>query len=137
MLPGQPHGWRVSPLPVLDRTVFQELREGVAQQLPTLASIYRTFDSNAERLIDEIAVESGAPRAKLLHTLKGSAAMMGASRIAKLASDLQEAYAFMPAHAMSDGIRQLERELFDFRGAISAHLESLGWSPPARSEPVS
>lgn len=78
-------------LPTLDAEVFYELRDSVARKPGTLAALYATFFSNAVRLIGAVAAaESVETREKSLHALKGSAGMMDAARMARLAGDLQE-----------------------------------------------
>jgi HPt (histidine-containing phosphotransfer) domain-containing protein len=116
----------VNTLPALDPEVFDELHNGVYQSSSTVASLYRTFTDNAARLIAMLmAAESGSARQKTLHTLKGSAEMMGAARIARLAADLQQRCATLDADALTDAIQQLDQELAQMRQAVDAQLAKL------------
>jgi HPt (histidine-containing phosphotransfer) domain-containing protein len=99
-------------LPTLDAEVFCELQEGVAQKPGAMAALYGTFFSNAARLIGAFAAADPAvTREKTLHALKGSAGMMGAARMARLAADLQEASATMSDHTVRSAVAQLQLEL--------------------------
>jgi HPt (histidine-containing phosphotransfer) domain-containing protein len=116
----------VNTLPALDREVFDELHEGVCGQSKTIASLYGTFLNNAEHLIETLrATEPDTVREKTLHTLKGSAAMMGATRIARLAADLQHRSAALDEQALQEAVEHLSSELADVRQAINAQLASL------------
>ncbi len=112
-------------LPTLDAEVFYELRDSVARKPGTLAALYATFFSNAVRLIGAVAAaESVETREKSLHALKGSAGMMGAARMARLAADLQEACATMSVHTLRSGIAQLQLELEVVRRDVDSLLRS-------------
>lgn len=113
--------------PVLDAGLFQELRESLGNELPVVAGIYTRFLGNTARSIEESRRQTGAVRAATLHTLKGSAAMVGATRIAGVAGRLQETLVHAPAEVAAAALVELESELTRFRGALSAHLESLGY----------
>jgi HPt (histidine-containing phosphotransfer) domain-containing protein len=119
-------GAAVSTLPTLDAEVFYELHDGVCQQLTTLALLYDTFLNNAARLIAALqTAESSTLREKTLHALKGSAAMMGAARVARLAADLQQACATMRDDTLQHWIEQIAVELDETRRAVDARLASL------------
>jgi HPt (histidine-containing phosphotransfer) domain-containing protein len=121
----------VSTLAGIDPEVFNEIYESVGEQVSTVASLYDTFINNALRLIAALkASESDAAREKTLHTLKGSAAMMGAARIARLAGDLQQTCATMPAETLRDFIDQLDAEVDLMRRAVEAQLAALGQGRP-------
>jgi HPt (histidine-containing phosphotransfer) domain-containing protein len=119
----------VTTLPRLDAEVFNELYESVCEQPNTVASLYDTFLNNAVRLIAALqTAESRTVREKTLHTLKGSAAMMGAARVAQLADDLQQTCATMEAETLQKWIEQIDTELDETRRAVDAQLASLGTS---------
>jgi HPt (histidine-containing phosphotransfer) domain-containing protein len=119
----------VSTLAGIDPEVFNEIYESVGEQVSTVASLYDTFINNALRLIAALkASESDAAREKTLHTLKGSAAMMGAARVAQLADDLQQTCATMEAETLRKWIEQIDTELDETRRAVDAQLASLGTS---------
>lgn len=119
----------MTTLPKLDADVFAELYESVCEQPKTVAALYDTFFDNAVRLIAALqTVESCGAREKTLHTLKGSAAMMGAAHIARLASDLQQTCATMQDDTLEKWIRQLDIELHEMRRLVATRLASLGTS---------
>jgi HPt (histidine-containing phosphotransfer) domain-containing protein len=121
----------MSSLPILDQEMFQELQETTGPSPDSIATIYTTFTANASRTIASLPLETATARERKLHILKGSAAMVGASRIAKLASDLHAVCSDLPVHALEAGIRHLEDELGVFRRVIDARLERIASLPPA------
>jgi HPt (histidine-containing phosphotransfer) domain-containing protein len=117
----------VTTLPSLDQQAFDELYESVCEKPDTVASLYDTFLSNAVRLIESLhTADSRSIREKTLHALKGSAAMMGAARVARLAADLQETSATMQDETLQNWIEQIAIELDQTRRAVDARLASLG-----------
>jgi HPt (histidine-containing phosphotransfer) domain-containing protein len=60
---------------------------------------------------------------KTLHALKGSAGMVGASRLAALAARLQETTA--DRETLAGGIEDIQTELTRFHGALRAQLDSV------------
>jgi HPt (histidine-containing phosphotransfer) domain-containing protein len=121
----------MSSLPVLDPDVFQELQETIAQRPDSIATIYTTFMANALRVVTSLTLATVSVREQQLHVLKGSASMVGAARIAKLAGDLQAVCPHLPVQAMEAGIRRLEEELSAFRQAVNARLDRVHRGPPA------
>jgi HPt (histidine-containing phosphotransfer) domain-containing protein len=114
------------PARALDTELFQELRESLGNELDVVAGIYRRFMANAASSVEVSLRQSGAERASTLHTLKGSAAMVGATRVAALSGQLQESLLESPDDAAAAALRELEAELMRFRAALALHLESLG-----------
>lgn len=110
--------------PPLDLDVLRELRRSLGDQPGTIAAIYRRFLVNAAIHIGDLRSQSNAQRASTLHTLKGSAAMVGARRIAELAGRLQPLFHENPNHPAEDAIRDLENELTTFRSALAAHVDA-------------
>lgn len=121
----------MSSLPVLDQGVFQELQETIAQRPDSIATIYTTFMANALRVVASLTLETVTAREQQLHILKGSAAMVGAARIAELAGDLHAVCQHLPVQAMEAGIRRLEEEVSAFRHAVNAQLDRRARVPPA------
>jgi HPt (histidine-containing phosphotransfer) domain-containing protein len=109
---------------VLDAGVFQELQESLSQP-ELVAAVYRKFVENAAAFIGELRAQDAAARVDTLHTLKGSAAMMGANAMADLAAQLQEQGLSVQVEA---AIQQLASELEKFRAAVSGRLHALGTS---------
>jgi HPt (histidine-containing phosphotransfer) domain-containing protein len=121
----QPHD-DVPPL-VLDIELFQELRESLGNELEVVARLYERFLGSAANGLEELRRHAGTQRTATLHTLKGSAAMVGANRIAVVAARLQEALAHEPDEVVEAGINELEGELARFRLALTHHLSLLGY----------
>ena len=108
---------------VFDAAVFQELLESL--QTEAVVAIYRKFIENAAGFIDQLRAQDAAARVETFHTLKGSAAMMGANRMSELAAQLQAQGSTVQVEA---AIRQLKEELERFRGEVSSRLLALGAS---------
>jgi HPt (histidine-containing phosphotransfer) domain-containing protein len=111
---------------VLDRNVLRDLLESLAQPA-TVAALYRKFVGNAAAFIHELRAQDNDARMETLHTLKGSAAMMGAGRLAALAMQLQ-AQSQSSTVQVAQAIQALEAELAEFRVAATAQLLELGAS---------
>lgn len=110
----------------LDAAVFEELRDTLHGRLDVVANIYRKFLENASSYIGALRDLPQDTHAITLHTLKGSAAMVGASRIAALATRVHEALR-SPAQASDVSIPEFESELSMFRCVLAAHFDSLGY----------
>ena len=108
---------------VFDGAVFQELLESL--QIEVVAAIYRKFIENAAGFIGELREQDAAARIETFHTLKGSAAMLGANRISELAAQLQTQG---PSVQLEAATEQLKAELERFRGEASGRLLALGAS---------
>lgn len=113
---------------VFDTSVFQELLETLAGDLDLVVSIYRTFLSTAATLIGSLTVQNCATQTATLHTLKGSASMVGAERMALLAARLQQVAAKSVHPVIKTRIEELTGELAVFRSVINAHVQSCGYS---------
>lgn len=109
---------------VLDGAVFQELVESL-QNAGAVAAVYRKFVENAAGFIGELRDQDASARIETLHTLKGSAAMMGAKPMAALAAQLQSQGADVQVETAT---RQLTDELEKFREAVAARLQAMGIS---------
>ena len=109
---------------VLDDGVFQELIESLDSPA-TVATIYSKFLGNAATFICELATQEAAARVETLHTLKGSAAMLGANRMAALAAQLQKHLHGSPVQ-VEQAMRDLETELEQFRAVAAARLLAAG-----------
>jgi HPt (histidine-containing phosphotransfer) domain-containing protein len=108
---------------VFDAVVFQELVESL--QTEAAVAVYRKFLENAAAFIDELHQQNTDARLETFHTLKGSAAMMGANRMSELAAQLQAWGAGVQVEAAT---RQLKEELEKFRAAVASRLLELGAS---------
>lgn len=110
------------PSVVLDSTVLRELHRTFGNHRETVASLYAHFLVEAARHINVLRDRSSEARAMTLHTLKGSAAMMGAVRISALAASLLEASLRDPEQPREPAVRQLEEELAMFRHSLARHF---------------
>jgi HPt (histidine-containing phosphotransfer) domain-containing protein len=108
---------------VLDVGVFQDLLESL--QSEAAAAVYRKFIESAATFIDELRTQDAAARIETFHTLKGSAAMMGANRMSDLAARLQAQDSSVQIDA---AVEQLAGELEQFRAAVAGKLVALGGS---------
>jgi HPt (histidine-containing phosphotransfer) domain-containing protein len=106
----------------LDLTVLEELRGTFGGQSPVVANLYANFLTNAARYIEALRSQANDEQVATLHTLKGSAAMMGAVRISALAMRLHEASLHESGQTSESAIRQLEDELAMFRHALAVHF---------------
>ena len=113
--------------PVLDSSMFQELFETLAGDLDTVVSIYRTFFATTLTLIDSLPDQNSAAQARTLHTLKGSAAMLGAARLAQIAAGMQQVAANGGEPALDTRIADLGSELDRVRSEALSHALSLGY----------
>lgn len=110
----------------LDVTMFQDLLESLVEPA-AVAAVYRKFLGNAATFIRELTSQDAAARAETLHTLKGSAAMLGANRMSALAAQLQTELHGSPVQ-VEQAARQLEDELAAFRSAATERLLAAGSS---------
>jgi HPt (histidine-containing phosphotransfer) domain-containing protein len=109
---------------VLDASMFQDLLESLVAPA-AVAAIYRRFLDNAATFIRELASQGAAERVETLHTLKGSAAMLGATRLSALAAKLQ--YQLHGSIVqVEQAARELDDELAKFRAAAADRLLAAG-----------
>ena len=118
---------------VFDVVVFQELVESL--QTEAAAAVYRKFVENAAGFIDELSAQNTQARVETFHTLKGSAAMMGASRMSELAAKLEARAATVQVELAT---QLLKGELEKFRAALASRLLQIGASldPPRKATQV-
>jgi HPt (histidine-containing phosphotransfer) domain-containing protein len=105
---------------VLDTKLFNDLRRVVTRP-DAFDTMYRNFFGNAGKLIGALRDQEGTARRHTLHTLKGSAAMLGAKRLAALAACLQDEDLHSPT-LLAEAIEGLETELDSFRRVIAQHV---------------
>jgi len=109
---------------VLDASMFQDLLESLVAPA-AVAAVYRKFLENAATFIRGLASQDSAARIETLHTLKGSAAMMGANRISASAAQLQSQLHGSIVQ-VEQAAHQLEAELAKFRAAAEECLLAAG-----------
>lgn len=90
-----------------------------------VAALYRKFVLNAAQFIGELSHQDRGERIETLHTLKGSAAMLGAKRLALLAAGLQSEFPSSSVQ-VATAIEGLAGELAQFRAAAEDRLSALG-----------
>ena len=105
-----------STLPVLDLDVFNELHVVLGED--RVRSVYAKFLDSAVQRLGELKHQPREAGARTLHALKGSAGMVGASR---LAAYLEETLADSEIAAAVIG--DIERELTLFRGVLKVQLD--------------
>jgi HPt (histidine-containing phosphotransfer) domain-containing protein len=110
-------------VPVLDIGVFRELHVTLGSNTERVRNVYTKFLESAAKRIDELRQQPFAASLKTLHALKGSAGMVGASRLAALAARLQETTA--DRETLAGGIEDIQTELTRFHGALRAQLDSV------------
>ena len=109
---------------VLDVAVLQDLLASLTDPV-AVAALYRKFVVNAAEFIGELPHQDAAARIETLHTLKGSAAMLGAKSLAVLAAHRQ-AQAESSSIQVAQTIEELTAELAQFRAAAEAQLRAVG-----------
>lgn len=113
---------------VLDGAVFQELLESLSQP-EAVAAVYRKFVENAAGFIGELRGQNAAERIETLHTLKGSASMMGARNLAKWAVHWETQLKEEPSSVqVQQATEQLAGELGKFHTAAATRLLAVGAS---------
>ena len=109
---------------VLDVAVLHYLLASLNQPA-AVAAVYRKFVANATHFIESLREQQGAACIDTLHTLKGSAAMLGAKCLAQRAAHLQ-AQAESSTVQVELAIEQLSAELAQFRAALARQLRAIG-----------
>jgi HPt (histidine-containing phosphotransfer) domain-containing protein len=112
-----------SDVPVLDMSVFSELHATLGSNTERMRNVYTKFLDSARDRIDELRRQPIACSSKTLHALKGSAGMVGASRLAALATRLQEAT--LDRETLAVALEDLKRELSQFHSVLSAQLDAV------------
>jgi HPt (histidine-containing phosphotransfer) domain-containing protein len=121
----QPPAWahaNEADVPVLDIGVFNELHATLGANTERVRNVYAKFLDSAVKRIAELRQQPMAASLKTLHTLKGSAGMVGASRLAALAAHLHETTA--DKEALVIAANDIECELAKFTGVLTAQLDS-------------
>jgi HPt (histidine-containing phosphotransfer) domain-containing protein len=109
---------------VLDANTFQDLLESLVAPA-AVAAVYRKFLDNAATFIRELATQDTAARIETMHTLKGSAAMLGAHRLSALAAQLQSQLHGSLVQ-VEQAAHELDVELAKFRVAAAERLLAAG-----------
>jgi HPt (histidine-containing phosphotransfer) domain-containing protein len=113
---------RGEQLAVLDKEVFQELHDSLGNRPEAIRSIYTKFIDNTGAHLAELRAQASFGNTRTLHTLKGSAAMVGATRIVDMATRLHDAAPDLRGAAREAALAELERELAEFRRVFEAEI---------------
>jgi HPt (histidine-containing phosphotransfer) domain-containing protein len=108
-------------LPPLDVGIFKELHATLGGDSDRVRNVYTKFLDTAAQRIEELRHQPIAESRRTLHALKGTAAMVGATRLAALAGRLQEAPT--TDETLAQGIGDIEVELTHFQYALSEELQ--------------
>lgn len=111
-------------VPVLDVGVFHELLATLGNSSERVRTVYEKFQDSAATRIDELRREPTAIGAKTLHALKGSAGMVGASRLAALVARLHEA-TLETGTLSTRAIGEIDAELAKFHECLRGQLDRL------------
>jgi HPt (histidine-containing phosphotransfer) domain-containing protein len=122
--PATPQDYAHEPdAPVLDIGVFRELHVTLGSDTDRLRNVYAKFLDTAAKRIDELQHQPLAASLKTLHALKGSAGMVGASRLATLADRLHDLTT--DRERLLGAVAAIESELTAFRGVLRTQLDFL------------
>jgi HPt (histidine-containing phosphotransfer) domain-containing protein len=120
---------RVAALPTLDAGVFEELRESLHWQLPPLRKIYASFRESAQETASTIATPAGLPNVesagRRLHSLQGSAGLVGARQIEHLSAWLTQAVKENKPQEFADAMPLLREALRRFEQEIENRLDAI------------
>ncbi|MBC7248740.1 MAG: PAS domain S-box protein [Anaerolineae bacterium] len=117
------------PGAVIDPTVLEKFRAVMGQDAPLfIAELVEAFQMDAVRLLAELrqAVAQGDPELmrRAAHTLKGSAATLGATRLSALCLDLECMGQQGELTGAEEKLAQLEKEYARFKTAVT--LQGVG-----------
>ena len=120
---------RVAELPPLADSVFEELWESLQWRASALRRIYDSFLSVAHETLDMLhraaATGDGSVLARRLHTLLGSAGMVGARQVERIAASLQEAVKADRRAELEVGRVLLGESVRRFESELERRLDSL------------
>ena len=120
---------RVAALPPLAAPVFEELWQSLQWRLSPLRKIYESFLSLAHETLDILhraaATGDGTVLARRVHTLTGSAGMVGARQVERVAAWLQEAIKADRRGELETGRVLLAETVRRFETELERRLEAL------------
>jgi len=77
--------------PALDEGVFDELWESLRWEAKAMRQISESFRQTVQRTLDALEHERGEDLRRQLHTLAGTAGMIGAAEVRQIAAQLEDA----------------------------------------------
>lgn len=120
---------RVAALPTLDASVFEELRESLHWQLPPLRKIYASFRESADDTANLAAGAAGDGEQELairkLHSLQGSAGLVGARQIEHLAAWLTRAVKEKMRQDVEETLPLLRAAIQRFQQELEGRMDSI------------
>ncbi len=120
---------RVAALPTLDASVFEELRESLQWQIPPLRKIYASFEESASDTANLVGAGASPAQQELtvrrLHSLQGSAGLVGARQIEHLAAWLTQAVKERNRGQIDEALPLLRESLQRFEHELESRMESL------------
>jgi CheY-like chemotaxis protein len=120
---------QVAELPVLSTPVFDELWQSLQWRVSPLRKIYESFLSVAHETLDILhraaATNDGSVLARRVHTLLGSAGMVGARQVERVAALLQEALKSDRRAELESGRVLLAESVRRFEAELEKRLDSL------------
>jgi CheY-like chemotaxis protein len=120
---------RVRALPTLDAAVFEELRESLHWQLPPLRKIYASFQESANDTANLVSATAPVADHELsvrrLHSLQGSAGLVGARQIEHLAAWLTQAVKDRKRKEVDETVPLLRESLRRFQQELEGRMEAI------------
>ncbi len=120
---------RIAALPALEGTVFEELWQSLQWRLSPLRKIYESFQSVAHETLDILhraaATGDGTVLARRLHTLLGSAGMVGARQVERVAAWLADAVKADRRAELETGRALLAETVHRFEQELERRLDAL------------
>jgi PAS domain S-box-containing protein len=120
---------RVAALPTVDASVFDELRESLHWQLPPLRKIYASFQESASDTLKLVSGELPTVDHELevrrLHSLQGSAGLVGARQIEHLAAWLGQAVKARKREEVDQTVPLLREAVRRFTQELDARMDAI------------
>ncbi|MEP7247180.1 MAG: ATP-binding protein [Gammaproteobacteria bacterium] len=120
---------RIAALPALDVSVFEELRESLQWRLPPLLKIYVSFVESAGETAALLDISAPSWNVELagrrLHSLQGSAGLVGARQIEHLAAWLTRSVREGPLQDLQTTLPLLHDARQRFQQEIEGRLEAI------------
>ena len=119
----------MAALPTLDASVFDELRESLHWQLPPLRKIYASFQESASDTLKLVSGELPTVDHELevrrLHSLQGSAGLVGARQIEHLAAWLTQAVKARKREDVDQTVPLLREAVRRFTQELDARMDAI------------
>jgi signal transduction histidine kinase/CheY-like chemotaxis protein/HPt (histidine-containing phosphotransfer) domain-containing protein len=120
--------------PILDPSVFEELWESLRWRTKPLQEIYDAVIDNVRNMIQLLDALDKVPTQKILrslHTVRGSASMVGAKRLTRIAAMLEHAASNQQLDRKAVEEAQLPKALRDLETELDQRLSSYTNARPA------